>query len=175
MKKTLFDKRIYMAGCGGMLRDAFFEVFNKNNDIKCTDIDLNDKWLSYCDFRNYDEYMDDVKKFRPNYLFHLGAFTDLEYCEKNSEQTYATNTNSVNAVSIANKLSIPILYISTAGIFDGKKDFYDERDTPNPMGIYAKSKYDGERYVIEHADKYYICRAGWMMEVRIKIKNLLKK
>ncbi len=176
MKKTLFDKRIYMAGCGGMLGDAFFEVFNKNNDIKCTDIDLNDKWLSYCDFRNYDEYMDDVKKFRPNYLFHLGAFTDLEYCEKNSEQTYATNTNSVkNAVSIANKLSIPILYISTAGIFDGKKDFYDERDTPNPMGIYAKSKYDGERYVIEHADKYYICRAGWMMGGKDKDKKFVKK
>lgn len=56
-----------------------------------------------------------------------------------------------------------MLYISTAGIFDGKKDLYDDWDMPNPLGHYARSKYMGERYVVEHAHKYIICRAGWMM------------
>ena len=38
----------------------------------------------------------------------------------NIEKTYLTNTSSVeNAVKISNILNIPILYISTAGIFDG--------------------------------------------------------
>ena len=31
------------------------------------------------------------------------------------------------------------------------------------MGHYAKSKYLGEKYVIENAKNYLICRAGWMM------------
>ena len=66
-------------------------------------------------------------------------------------------------VKIANKLSIPLLYISTAGIFDGTKEVYDESDVPNPMCHYAKSKYLGEEYVINNSKNYLICRAGWMM------------
>jgi dTDP-4-dehydrorhamnose reductase len=66
-------------------------------------------------------------------------------------------------VHIANALGIPILYISTAGIFDGKKELYDDWDVPNPLGHYARSKYAGEVFVKEHASKYLICRAGWMM------------
>ena len=47
--------------------------------------------------------MYDVKNFSPEYLFHIGAFTDLEFCEKNPDETYITNTLSVkNATNIAN-------------------------------------------------------------------------
>jgi dTDP-4-dehydrorhamnose reductase len=157
-------KKIYIAGCGGMLGEAFYKQFKDDYALKCTDIDVNDFWLSYLDFRNFDEYYKDVNDYKPDYLFHLGAYTDLEYCEKHSDDTYMTNTISVeNAVYIANELNIPILYISTAGIFDGKKEYYDDWDVPNPLGVYARSKYMGERYVCENAKRYIICRAGWMM------------
>ena len=147
-----------------MLGDAFYKEFSNEYKLKCTDIDVNDEWLSYLDFRDFEVYRKDVHEFSPDYLFHLGAYTDLEYCEQNPEGTYETNRKSVeHAVAIANELDIPLLYISTAGIFDGKKDVYDESDTPNPIGHYAKSKYLGEKYVIENAKDYLICRAGWMM------------
>jgi len=157
-------KKIYIAGCGGMLGDAFYKQFNNNYELKCTDIDVNEDWLSYLDFRLFKDYRNDVINFQPDYLFHLGAFTDLEYCELHSKEAYETNTRSVeHGVKIANELNIPILFISTAGIFNGKKNIYDENDTPNPMGHYAKSKYLGELFVQENARKYLICRAGWMM------------
>lgn len=157
-------KRIYIAGCGGMLGEAFYEKFGQDCILKCTDIDINTEWISYLDFRNYKEYEKDVVSFKADWLFHLGAYTDLEYCELHEEDTYVTNTTSVkNAVKIANDLQIPILYISTAGIFDGKKEVYNDYDIPNPIGHYAKSKYLGEQYVIENAKKFLICRAGWMM------------
>jgi dTDP-4-dehydrorhamnose reductase len=157
-------KKIYIAGCGGMLGEAFYMQFKKDYELKCTDIDVNEKWLSYLDFRNYDDYRKDVLDFKPDYLFHLGAFTDLEYCELNVAETYKTNTLSVeNACYIANDLNIPLLYISTAGIFDGKKEFYDDWDKPNPLGHYARSKYAGEMFVKENVRKHLICRAGWMM------------
>jgi dTDP-4-dehydrorhamnose reductase len=157
-------KKIYIAGAGGMLGEAFYRIFKNDYIIKCTDKDVNEKWLSYLDFRDFDNYRKDVEDFDPDYLFHLGAYTDLEFCEMNLDDTYLTNTTSVeNAVFIANNLNIPMLYISTAGIFDGKKDFYDDWDEPNPLGHYARSKYMGERYVRENAKRYIICRAGWMM------------
>lgn len=157
-------KKIYIAGCGGMLGEAFYKIFSENYTLKCTDIDVNEDWLSYLDFRNIEDYSKDVQNFRPDYLFHLGAYTDLEYCETHVDETYITNTMSVeNAVFIANKLKIPLLYISTAGIFDGNKEVYDDWDLPNPLGHYARSKYAGEVFVEKNAQQHLICRAGWMM------------
>tara|TARA_Y100001960_G_C14661597_1_gene821138 strand:- start:500 stop:1363 length:864 start_codon:yes stop_codon:yes gene_type:complete len=147
-----------------MLGEAFFKVFSEDYELKCTDIDVNEEWLSYADFRDLESYSEDVKDFNPNFLFHIGAFTDLEFCEKNIEDTYITNTSSVgNAVSISKDLNIPLLYISTAGIFDGSKETFDDWDEPSPMCHYAKSKYQGEKLVQSNLKKYLICRAGWMM------------
>jgi len=156
--------KIYIAGCGGMLGEGFYNQFKDDYLIKCTDKDVNAPWLSFLDFRDFDAYRKDVTDFNPDYLFHLGAYTDLEFCELNSDETYNTNTLAVeNAVYIANRLDIPVLYISTAGIFDGTKELYDDWDQPNPLGVYARSKYMGERYVVENAKRFLVCRAGWMM------------
>ncbi|MEC9376127.1 MAG: sugar nucleotide-binding protein [Pseudomonadota bacterium] len=143
---------------------AFYKEFKKGNSLKCTDIDVNEEWLTQLDFRDHSEYKKDVQSFQPDWLFHLGAHTDLEFCELNEKDAYDTNTESVkSAVRIANELKIPLLYISTAGIFGGEKEFYDEADKPNPLGHYGNSKYLGELYVQKNSMEYIICRAGWMM------------
>ena len=150
-------KRIFIAGAGGMLGEGFKRVFDNKYKLMFTDKDLNSPWLNYLDFRNYDEYYNQVKDFKPDWLFHIGAHTSLEYCEINIDDAYLTNTISVEyATRIANDLDIPIFYVSTAGIFDGKKEQYDDWDTPNPLGVYARSKYMGERFVVENANRYII-------------------
>lgn len=157
-------RRIYIAGCGGMLGEAFYRVFGEGFELRCTDKDVNETWLSFLDFRDADAYRSDVVAFRPDYLFHLGAHTSLEYCEQEVDDAYLTNTLPVEtAVHIANELQIPLLYISTAGIFDGAQETYDDWDQPNPLGHYARSKYMGERFVAENCRQHLVCRAGWMM------------
>ncbi|MBP1674792.1 MAG: dtdp-4-dehydrorhamnose reductase [Bacteroidetes bacterium] len=157
-------EKIYIAGCGGMLGEAFYKQFGEDYNLRCTDKDVNEPWLSFLDFRDFDAYKKDVMEFTPDYLFHLGAYTDLEFCELNADETYNTNTLAVeNAVYLANQLDIPLLYISTAGIFDGEKELYDDWDQPNPLGVYARAKYMGERFVVENAKRFLVCRAGWMM------------
>ena len=157
-------KKMYIAGSAGMLGDAFYQEFKSSYELKCSDLDDSEDWISYLDFRDYKKYRDEVMDFAPDYLFHLGAHTDLEYCENNIDDTYNTNTLSVeNAVLIANELDIPLLYISTAGIFDGSKDWFDDWDLPNPICHYARSKYAGELYVQGNAKRHLILRAGWMM------------
>ena len=170
-------KKIYMAGVGGMLGEAFYKQFKDEYELKCSDIDVNEEWLSFLDFREEQNYRKEVLKFNPDFLFHVGAYTDLEYCELHQKDTYETNTKSLEyAVSIANDLDIPLLYVSTAGIFDGNKDVYDETDQPNPLGHYALSKYLGEVYVQENSKAFIICRAGWMMGAGInKDKKFIQK
>ena len=157
-------KKIYIAGCGGMLGEAFYRVFRSAYALKCSDIDINVDWLQYLDFRDYAAYRSDVVEFRPDYIFHIGAHTSLEYCESNVSDAYLTNTTSAeNAAFIANELDIPLLYISTAGIFDRSQDVFDDWDRPNPLGHYARSKYAGELFVQNHVRRHLVLRAGWMM------------
>jgi dTDP-4-dehydrorhamnose reductase len=157
-------KKIYIAGGGGMLGEGFYQVFKNDYELRVTDIDTNEPWISLLDFRDLEAYRKDVINFAPDYLFHLGAHTSLEYCDTHSDDAYATNTMAVeNAVHISNELNIPLLYISTAGIFDGKQDTYDDWDAPAPLGEYARSKYMGEIFVQQNKTKHIICRAGWMM------------
>jgi dTDP-4-dehydrorhamnose reductase len=153
-----------MAGAGGMLGEGFHHVLSDKCDLCSTDIDVNAPWLSLLDFRDFDAYRADVVGFRPDYLFHLGAHTSLEYCEENPDDAYATNTLAVeHAVHIANEFGIPLLYISTAGIFDGRQLTYDDWDQPNPLGHYARSKYQGELFAAANCRQHLVCRAGWMM------------
>ncbi len=43
-------KKIYIAGAGGMLGEAFYQVFKKDYNLKLTDKDVNEEWISKLDF-----------------------------------------------------------------------------------------------------------------------------
>jgi len=39
----------------------FYKIFNTKNILRCTDKDVNDNWLEFLDFRNIEEYKNDVE------------------------------------------------------------------------------------------------------------------
>jgi dTDP-4-dehydrorhamnose reductase len=156
--------RIYLAGVGGMLGEAIHKVLADKHELMCTDIDVNEPWLERCDFRNFAEYETSVSAFEPAILMHIGAHTSLEYCESHPDDAYLTNTLAVeHAATLAQAHGIPLVYISTAGVFDGEKELYDDWDQPRPLGVYARAKYLGEIAVQTRVPRHYIFRAGWMM------------
>lgn len=156
--------RVYIAGCGGMLGAAVYRQFSSHCEVMATDIDLNEPWLGRADVRNYEEMRQSITAFRPDVIINLAALTDLEYCEREWENAWLTNTlGAENCGLIANQLDVPYVYISTAGIFGGEKEIYTDFDAPNPLGYYAKSKYEGEQWVRRSVQKHFVIRAGWMM------------
>jgi dTDP-4-dehydrorhamnose reductase len=157
--------RVFVAGCGGMLGAAVFAHLSKlKTTIKATDIDCNESWLEYADVRDYHVIRKSILEFQPDLIVNLAALTDLEYCETNEEESWLTNAlGAENLGLIAAELNVPYVYISTAGIFDGLCDVYNDFHTPNPLSVYAKSKYYGEQYVLKSVRKGYVIRAGWMM------------
>jgi len=159
-----------LLGAGGMLGKAVYEVFSKNyKQVMATDIDLNEPWLSFLDFREYSQVEKAFTSFQPDLVLHLGALTDLEHCEKNIENSWLTNAlGPENTAILCKRYNIPMVYISTAGIVDGAQDVYNDFDAPNPLSIYAKSKYYGEVFVKTYLEKFFIFRAGWMMGGGVK-------
>jgi len=119
------NNKIVITGCGGMLGEAVYREFKNISDVYASDIDCNESWLDFLDVSLEQDVIDYLEKIKPDYIIHLAAKTDMEYCERNSDDAYFTNRDGVSyIVKYANKYSIPLVYISTAGIFDGKKDFY---------------------------------------------------
>ncbi len=162
--KLTKNSRVYIAGCGGMLGEAVYQHFSPRTTVLATDIDVNADWLEFADVRDYTAMQRSIGEFKPDIVINLAALTDLEFCEKNAENAWLTNAlGAENLALIAGKLEIPLVYISTAGIFDGAQDVYNDFDAPNPLSIYAKSKYHGEQFVQSHLREHFIFRAGWMM------------
>lgn len=156
--------RVYIAGCGGMLGAAVYRQFADRCQVRATDIDLNETWLSHADVRDFHQMERSVSEFGPDVLINLAALTDLEYCEREVENAWLTNSlGAENCGLVARRLDIPYVYISTAGIFGGEQELYSDFDQPNPLGYYAKSKYEGEQWVRRSLPKHFVIRAGWMM------------
>ncbi len=158
-------KRLLVTGCGGMLGEAVYQ-YVKSHKIKAflSDLIPLDDWLNLLDVRDIDAVEAAVVKFKPDIIFHLAALTDLELCELDKENAMRTNAiGTENVALVAKKYNIVVVYISTAGVFDGEKDNYFDLDIPNPINIYGLSKYRGELACQSLLNKYFIFRAGWMM------------
>ena len=146
-----------------MLGEGVYKRFTGNANVFATDIDLNEAWLTHLDVRDKAQVEQYLEEIRPDYIVHLAALTDMEYCETHPDDAEATNADSVAYFApYVETHGTPFVYICTAGIFDGKKDVYDEDDEPHPLSVYGKTKYGGEINVKKYP-KHVVARAGWMM------------
>jgi dTDP-4-dehydrorhamnose reductase len=158
--------RILVTGCGGMLGAALYPALRAaGHEVLATDRDVNESWLSALDVRDCDAVGRTVDAFRPHFVYHLAAETDLEWCEEHPGEAAETNAYATDWMArLCAAHGIPLVYISTAGIFDGKKETpYDESDHPAPINVYGRTKFVGEQAVREAHARHYIVRAGWMI------------
>lgn len=170
--------KILVTGAAGMLADSMVpELRSTGHEVLATDINMEFGNCTMLDVRDYGQFFRTADKFKPDYIFHLAAETDLEKCQADPDNAFKTNaTGTHNAVLVAKKLKARLLYVSTAGVFDGeKKEPYTEFDEPVPINAYGQSKFAGEKYVKELLDEYYIIRAGWMMGGYKKDKKFIRK
>lgn len=97
-------------------------------------------------------------------VLHLAALTNLEHCE--AEPRLAQEVNALGAKNLAvtcAHLKIPLIFISTSGVFGGcHKPAFDEDDTPLPQTIYAETKWLGEQNTRLHHPHSYIVRLPWV-------------
>jgi dTDP-4-dehydrorhamnose reductase len=168
--------RMYVVGAGGMLGAFLVPYFeSKGHDVMATDIDVNEQWLSRTDVRDLHAMHWDISNFNPGVIINLAAMTDLEVCESHAGDALHTNAGgSANCAVLAAKFDIPYVYISTAGIFDGKQEDYSDLGIPHPLCIYAKGKYWGEM-IAQTYEKHIVLRCGWQMGSCAKDKKFIGK
>lgn len=160
------NERVLVTGCGGMLGNAIYPYFvQKYDNVIASDRDVSEPWLMSLDVRDEKLLVQVFSDFKPDIVLHLAAETSLEFCETNSD--IARDTNALAVGTIARLCAVynsTLVYISTAGVFDGLKDgFYTEFDKPRPIMVYGRTKYEGELLAAACCPRTYVVRAGWMM------------
>lgn len=97
-------------------------------------------------------------------VINCAAFTNVDGAETNVEKCYAANSFGVENLALASKeIDCRFVTISTDYVFDGgNAGFYTQRDTPNPHGVYARSKLEGEMRARNAYARSIIVRSGWI-------------
>jgi dTDP-4-dehydrorhamnose reductase len=108
-----------------------------------------------------------IKKIRdvsPDIIIHCAAYTDVDGCEKNKKKAYKLNVEAAENVAVAaSKLGSFLIYISTDFVFNGKKGTpYTEKDRPNPISVYGKTKLEAEIAIKNSVSQYLIIRTSWL-------------
>lgn len=101
---------------------------------------------------------------KPDVVINCAAWTDVDGCESDHERAFAANSLGPENLAIAcAEVSSGFITISTDYVFDGFKDgFYTQDDEPNPLGVYARSKLEGERRAQLAYDRTIVVRTGFI-------------
>lgn len=167
-----------VTGAAGMLGSDLCPLLLKNNfDIYPTDLYSDNKNNEVLDVGKRDQVIDYAKRINPDMIIHLAAETDVDKCEKMPDRAFSVNTIGTENIALACKeLDIPMVFISTGAVFDGKKNGpYIETDIPHPVNVYGKTKLEAENVVKKILSKYFIFRAGWMIGGGGKDKKFVGK
>lgn len=105
-----------------------------------------------------------IADIRPNVVMNCAAYTDVDGAEAEQDKCFAINAKGPeNLAVVCRDLDILLITISTDFVFDGYHDgFYTQRDTPGPLGVYARSKHAGEIMARVANARAIIVRSGWI-------------
>lgn len=140
------------------------------------------------DLTSTEQIKECIETVNPEAIIHCAAYTAVDKAEDEEELCRRVNAIATKEIAeCAKKLDIPMIYISTDYVFNGKKSIfldrknenayidysnveldkdkfieYKENDITNPINIYGKTKLEGEEYVKQILNKYYIVRISWV-------------
>ena len=150
--------KILVTGGLGQLGNSLKKI-SKDYDFEFVFTDLeelditNEKQVE--DFLSCDDF---------SFVINTAAYTAVDNAEKEQEKCNLINNVAVeNLAKACQKNHVFLIHISTDYVFDGKQSFpYTPFDKTNPLGVYGKTKLEGEQAIIASGCKYIILRTAWL-------------
>ena len=145
--------------------------FFRGADLDCVDLDVLDisdrlAVLAYC------------KKCKPDVVINCAAYTHVDSCESHPEDAYKANAiGPRNLAEAVEAIGAKLMHISTDYVFAGDQaEPRREYDLPDPISVYGKTKYAGEREVARYCSRHCIIRTAWLYgrDGRNFVKTILR-
>jgi len=152
----MIDKKILVTGANGMLGSNILKFMSYKDVIGYSHSDL--------DIMDHNIVRNVLISEKPDIIIHTAAFTNVEACETEIDKAYLINTiGTQNLVNYALEHDILFIYISSTGVYGKQQDTaYTEFDSVYPTTIHHKTKYEAEKIVQNHLNKYLVLRTGWL-------------
>ena len=150
-----FKMRILITGAQGQLGYALQQALSGE--------DLILKDLPEFDLTQSDSESQIVAA-RPSVILHVGAYTNVDGAERESDRAMAVNVQGTTFVArAAATLNARLIYLSTDYVFDGAKSTpYREEDAPHPINVYGQSKRAGEIAALTGCPNTLVVRTAWL-------------
>jgi dTDP-4-dehydrorhamnose reductase len=97
-------------------------------------------------------------------LIYTAGVTSVDYCEEHPEESDLTNTATPRVLAeVCAEKGARFIHISTDYVFDGRDPApRKETDEPNPLSVYGRSKWEGERAVLAVSPQFLVIRVSWL-------------
>ncbi len=105
-----------------------------------------------------------VSALRPDIVINAAAYTAVDQAESDEAAAFALNAEAAHHLAAAAAAGgAAIIQISTDYVFDGTAARpYTETDPVAPLGVYGRSKLEGERRVASANPSHVILRTAWI-------------
>jgi dTDP-4-dehydrorhamnose reductase len=116
------------------------------------------------DIANRRDVQDQLPSLSPDVLINVAAFTDVDGSEQKEDVAFRINSDGAANLALAcREERIRLIHVSTDYVFDGKKQGpYLEEDPVNPLGVYGRSKWEGEKRIREILPEACLVRTAWL-------------
>lgn len=105
----------------------------------------------------------DSPEWRPDVIVNAAAMTNVDACETNRTEAWASNVTLVETIAAECKRhGTRLVQISSDYIFDGHDGPYLESSVPNPINYYGKTKLAAENACIKLGVACAIIRTMWL-------------
>ena len=153
------DMKILVTGVKGQLGYDCVRELNERGYTNVKGIDIDD-----LDITNEEAVHKYINEYKPAIVMHNAAWTQVDKAEQMPDKVYEVNSLGPKYIAEACKeVDAKMVYISTDYVFNGLGDKPFEIDDPKEgLSIYGKSKSQGEDFVKNALDKYFIVRISWV-------------
>ncbi len=153
------DMKILVTGVKGQLGYDCVRELNERGYTNVKGIDIDD-----LDITNEEAVHKYINEYKPAIVMHNAAWTQVDKAEQMPDKVYEVNSLGPKYIAEACKeVDAKMVYISTDYVFNGLGDKPFEIDDPKEgLSIYGKTKSQGEDFVKNALDKYFIVRISWV-------------
>ena len=152
-----------------------WEICRQGKERDCNIIALD---IPEIDITNRYDLNEKLSPIDFDLLVNCAAYTAVDKAEAEHKLAYAVNSDGpAYLAEICAERSVPLVHVSTDYVFSGNKDGCNlETDLVEPLGVYGKSKSEGEDQVRSILDNYLILRTSWLYGVHGVnfVKTMLK-
>ena len=101
---------------------------------------------------------------RPDIIVNAAAYTAVDRAEVEDAAARALNVDGpAAAAAAAAEIGAVFIHFSTDYVFDGSKGApYEETDPTAPLGVYGRTKLDGENAIAAANPRHVILRTAWV-------------